>query len=143
MSSSATELLAIGMVSCKMDHSLSSSIIFLAVGSFLIDLHIMSLSLHLNACCPQERHHQHRLFCCFTHCSCHSASLYFSGMGTQTRPAPERQAQLLEQASPSPDCLKKGKYASAAVLLSKRKKDALSAFLQLPFSFSRGFGFPE
>lgn len=66
--------------------------------------------------------------------------LYFSGMGTQTS---QRKAQLLEEAPPSPDCLKKGKYAGAAVLLSKREEDTLSAFLQFPFSFSRGFGFPE
>lgn len=108
MSSSVTELLTTGMVPYKMDHSLSSSIIFLAMGSFPIDLHIMPLSPHLNACCPQEWHHQHRLFsCCFTHCSCQSAGLCFSGMGTQTRPASERRAQLLEEASPSPAWLKK------------------------------------
>lgn len=140
MSSSATALLTIGTVTCKLHHSLPSSFVFLAVGSFPIDLHIMPLSPHLNACCPQEWHHHHRLFsCCFTHCSCHNAGLYFSG---QARPASERKAHAGRDIT-IPRLFKKLKICWGCCTLSKRKKDALSAFLQLPFSFSGGFGFPE
>lgn len=117
-------LLTTGVVPSRMDYLSPSSIISMAVGSFPMDLHLMPLSPHLNAWCPQGHadmtcHHQHTDFSPAALLAAPDILLVCTFQAQVPRPDQHQGGRLCcwskQIRPPAPDCLKQGKYADAAL----------------------------